>query len=270
MSIATLAECVTYLRATQKGTESDLGLIQMFLPIVERLVRRHVGYHIEHKVHTEYHPYMSTRPSLSQGFTEDEDLFRYEGSPQGARPIRQGRGNSRDALLLRNLPVRSVTSIHEDPNAWVTVESPSYTKWSDGTLLVEARDYVVDWDCDDEDGNTICKSGIVFRNGGIWSLQARSIKVVYTAGYTDQEIRAGEGADFKQAVLMGVAKFVQEAFANALYGERRAGAIISESLDGYSVSFANPLQGSDVTFGNDLPVGVKRLLEPRLRMTQFI
>lgn len=273
--IATFEEVLTYVRGAGAASDTLIGLINLLHPFAERLVRKYVGYGIEQMTFTEYHPLITTRPAMSQGYTDDDEILAYEGSPQGARPIRQGRGNSRDTLRLNNLPIRSITSIYEDPSAWTTV--PSGTGFPASSLLTEARDFYVDWDGTDQSGNRICESGMVFRTGGIWSLTARTVKVTYVAGYTEAELAntgnaedLGAAMDFKMAILMTSSKLIKEAIANGLSGPQNTGMIVQETIDGYNVTYAQPLTGVDCILGNDLPVGAKRLLESRVRMSQFL
>ena len=276
MAICQVSELLSYMNVTSStGITNWTPLFSQLLPFAERMVRKYVGYGIEQQTFTEYHPLITTRPSMSQGYTEDEEILAYEGSPQGARPIRQGRGNSRDTIRVNNLPIRSIVSINEDPSGWLDV--PAGTGFQPSTQLIESRDFYVDWDGNDNTGNRWSKSGMVFRTGGIWSLIARSVQVIYVAGYTSAELAnttngpdLGEAMDFKMAVLMTGSKLIKEAIANGLEGPQNTGMILTESIDGYAVGYAQPLQGIDVTLMNDLPVGAKRLLEERVRMSKFI
>jgi hypothetical protein len=212
---------------------------------------------------------------MSQGYTEDEEILAYEGSPQGARPIRQGRGNSRDCLRVCNLPLKSVVSIYEDPSAWLATNAGS--RFPSTTLLVEGRDYQVDWDKEKDDGTKISPTGFIYRTGGIWSLQARSVKITYVAGYSADELAAtghtvgnDEAMDFKSAVLISSAKLVKEAVANGLEGPMNTGMILAEAIDGYNVTFAQPLKGVDVSLANDLPEAAKKILEERVRYSKYL
>lgn len=276
MAIAQVSDLLTYLGVVSNtGQAAWTPLCTLLLPYAERMIRKYVGYAIEQQTFTEYHPLITTRPAMSQGYTEDEEILAYEGSPQGARPIRQGRGNSRDTIRLNNLPVRSIVSIYEDPSAWLAV--PAGSGFPSSTLLVEGRDFYPDWDGVDASSNRWSKSGIVFRTGGIWSLIARSVQVTYVAGYTAAELQAmsndvtgGDAMDFKMAVLMTGAKLVKEAIANGLEGPANTGMIVQESIDGYAVTYAQPLKGIDVTLVNDIPEGAKKLLEERVRMSKFL
>jgi hypothetical protein len=275
MPITTDDECMTYLRITSAANIAKYGgLVTLLRPFAERMVRKYVGYGIEEATYTEYHPLISTRPSMSQGYTEDEEILAYEGSPQGARPIRQGRGNSRDCLRLCNLPVRSIGSIYEDPSAWINTDVS--LAFPATTLLVAGRDYQVDWDKQKDDGTKISSTGFVYRTGGIWSLQARTVKVTYTAGYTAAElaatghtIGADEAMDFKSAILITTAKLVKEAILNGVVPDQ-TGIILAESLDGYSVQYMAPLQGLDLSLMNDMPAAAKKILEERVRLSKYI
>ncbi len=71
-------------------------------------------------------------------------------------------GRGQDTITLRNRPVSSVTSVHDDPDR---------TFGSD-TLLDADDDYAVD-----------LKAGIIRLDGGVFDRSVQGIKVVYTAGH---------------------------------------------------------------------------------------
>lgn len=251
------------------NTSPYVALCNLLAPYADRLVKKYVGYAVEQATFTELWPFISTRADLSVGYVEDEEILAYEGSPQGARPIRQGRGNSRDTLFALNLPVRQVVSIYEDVQAWLNT-NPAQA-FPAGTLLKSGTDYVVDWESFDFVGLTgVCKTGFIFRVGSIWSLQARSVKLTYVAGWSAAEL-ASTVPEYKLAAVLTGAKLVKEAIAQGLGdGMGSTGLIQSEDLDDYSVSYVPPEGGPDVCLQNDMPREAKKLLEELVRMTKHL
>ncbi len=235
--------------------------------IADRLIKKFLGSAVEEGTFTEYHPLISTRPSLSQGFTEDDMILAYEGSPQGARPIRQGRGNSRDTLRLRNLPVRSVTSVFDHPDAWMDPDNPAGV-WPANTQLVEGTSFQVDWDGMDSSGDNWSKTGFLYRIGGTWGLQARTTKVVYTGGYTALELEEEFPEFYGAALVAGTFYFNQMRLYGVGSFSGSTGIKVAEAMDDYSVKFAEP--GEQLTQrAHDLPPAAKILLSEHVNYSKF-
>lgn len=99
-------------------------------------------------------------------------------------------GNGRRALVLRQRPVRSITSIHLDSDGYYGFGTSPFSATE---LLVAATDYTLDYASAAE----FSESGIVYRLGGVWPSTSAdvglmndipvkalgNIKVVYVAGY---------------------------------------------------------------------------------------
>jgi hypothetical protein len=244
--ICTTNEILIALGLTGAGSEIT-DLLALLQPGVERMVKAFVRYNIEQKTHTEYYPSGAGNRGgdrLVDGFDEE--------------PGTRFGGWSSEVLALANVPVRSVATVNENPNAWRTAGG----SWSDSTLLANTS-YMLDLG---EDG--WCTTGHLIRLSGTWSATPRAIRVVYTAGYTAPEL-AGEHADFKMAVYHGMAKAYGETVANRQQiGQAGIGPIQSESLAGWSVSYARAAENLGMQF--DLPASAKRILEPRVRMSAFM
>lgn len=101
-------------------------------------------------------------------------------------------GNSQRAIILRNRPVLSIISVHEDYQAYYGYNPTSF---GPATLLEPGTHYTLDLDT----GITESKSGLLIRVGGIWMEAGRvyypgklaseigptygNLKISYTAGY---------------------------------------------------------------------------------------
>lgn len=100
-------------------------------------------------------------------------------------------GNSQRAIILKNRPVLSITSVHEDFQAYYGYNPESF---GPATLLVPGIHYTLDLDA----GTTESKSGLLIRIGGVWMEAGRvyypgklaseigptygNLKITYTAG----------------------------------------------------------------------------------------
>lgn len=111
-------------------------------------------------------------------------------------------GGGRNMLLLRNYPVASVASVHDDFSR----------TYGDATLIAPTS-----YGLDKELGILRLDSGLFFLDGN------QNVKVVYTGGYADAP------HDLKQAVILG---------AVALFEERKNVGVNSRSLgEGGTVSY---------------------------------
>lgn len=217
MSIVSEAEIITRLGLGDTATEADVARVTMLHRLVEAAIKEAVGYSIEQATHIEFLPATDTG-----GYGAHYEMERI-----GDRIVSFGSGIP--TLQLSELPVRSITSIYEDPGAYGGQASGAF---GSSTLLTAGSDYYLDID-----RAGICRSGIVRRMGGSWSNVPRSIKVTYVAGYSTSELDGLASAlpvnaeHFKLAVLEAI-KDNYEAFD-------ASSAIKSESLKDYSVTYGD-------------------------------
>lgn len=139
-------------------------------------------------------------------------------------------GNGLTKLVLRNIPVVSITSIYEDRNGGYYGDAVSAFPTS--SLLTAGVDYVLQ-----RDGKSpeVGKSGMVIRIGSVWpALSERiygllagdsvngigNVKITYIAGY----------ASVPSDISLAVYQFIGELLGTAKTG----GALQRERLDYYS------------------------------------
>lgn len=140
--------------------------------------------------------------------------------------------NGSDVIFLRrHLPVRSITSIHEDTDGWFGLGTNSPFASTD--LLTEGDDYA--WERDDPEDNTRSRSGMIRRLRGSnpdrtygWPKEAGSVQVIYVGGYT--VIPKG----MEQAAIMKAAALTKRAMDGA------GGRVSAERLGEWSISYAVP------------------------------
>jgi hypothetical protein len=146
-------------------------------------------------------------------------------------------------LLCPELPVRSITTVHEDTAAYFGQGSGDFPASS---LLTAGTDY-----CLRATTSGISKSGIIERLGSRWPARAGTVQVVYVAGYTAAELAPGGiGSIFSMAVAQQVQSLYTESGAET-------GTVKSESIGDWSATYAVEQAGS-------LRRQVKKLLGPHV------
>ena len=148
-------------------------------------------------------------------------------------------GNQRPCLILKNRPVRSVTSVYANPNAWAggTAEGD----WPAETLQ-GPETYYLDFDSPGSPGK--CMTGKLYRSyGGFWDQVPRSVKIAYQAGLSDAELQ-NEYADITAAYGLTLSAWLAKVLASQSVGSAaNSGAVAgkpvsSVSVKDFAVSFA--------------------------------
>ncbi len=154
MALTTRAIVKARLGIASTDTSQD-ALIDTLVEEADSAVKEHIGLNIEQGTYTEYY-----------------------------------KGNGTRALVLRERPVQSITSIHVDNDGYFGFGSSPFAT---ADLLTAGTDYALDYVSSGE----YSKSGIVYRVGTVWPSvsvdvgllspqQAKAlgnIKVVYVAGF---------------------------------------------------------------------------------------
>lgn len=255
MSIAsqTQVEAIT----GRSSSHADWPLIAILWALAEQLLKDYVKGPIEQTTLTEYYPELAAYEPAGEPL-EDPAV-----EVVGGRVLTDY-GGTADVLRLRNTPVRSITSIHDNAAAWDsgTADFPA------STLLTAGSDYLIDFD---ESG--LCRSGLVYRRSGSWPVSpqhARTVKVIYVAGYTAGEL-SGAYSRFQTAALTAVLFWYNQVKANQQNGiTGGAGAIVSESLDAYSVSFNAQVAAQNLGLNYELPFVARRMLHEDLNLNRYL
>jgi hypothetical protein len=96
-------------------------------------------------------------------------------------------GSENGMIVLNRTPVRTITSVNENLNAWADPQNDSEVvggTWPTETLL-EAGQYVPDWKT-----SGVCQTGILYRRYGAWPVEARTVRVIYAGGWSITEVKA--------------------------------------------------------------------------------
>lgn len=197
MAYLTLAEFQSRLGITP-GDQDEYQ--QNVLDAVEIQIKQYLGYDPEESARTEYYS-----------------------------------GTGTPFLALIGFPVASeaaVTAVYEDTGGFWGQASGGFAS---GSLLTKGTDYAVR-----TEGNA--KSAILVRLTGVWQPQwyrqptrlapnliseFGSVKVTYTSGYDEDEIKSIAQAGYLEAAAQWKA------------APNGAGLLLAEGLDGYNYSFAN-------------------------------
>lgn len=167
-----------------------------------------------------------------------------------------------DELQLQHLPIRSVSSLKVDSDGRSGTRSGSFPIESAKT---EGDDFWPNFDSVDSSGNSICHDGIL-RSVGQWTINPGSIKVVYTAGYSDAEMHGQDSivnaGPIAEAVLRESVRRVNRMFS--LMKKTTGftpGVFTSEKLGDYSYSIDASSITQSLALGKALLDDTVQLLE---------
>ena len=217
MNIVSNAELLVTILKTTSISDEHQALITLFHDLVEGAIKGQLMYDPCYQTHTEYYPLQTFRKASQN-------------------------------LILRNIPIRRVTSIIQDENGYAGQAADAFTEDNGAETLVSGEDYYVTYTVDSIGGSNglnnddrFCASGIVKRISGYWPCQPGSLKVVYVAGYTEKELR-GAGSyhtagEIKKATIDALVASFRELTtqANAI-SSNTPGIKTSESMGDYSYS----------------------------------
>lgn len=223
-------------------TDDELEIIGILHPMVERAVRSEIQSGVTQDTYTHYLPGA-------------------EGTPPERRISTKYTPPKPNILTLPEFPVRSITSVHEDSSAYANSGS---SPWGSETELTEGTDFYVDYD-----QSGLSMSGMLITLGSGWCTTPRSIKVVYTAGWSEAEI-AGQSTDYnldasdiRVATLITFKSYYESTQFSA------SGTIKREKLADYEIEYfedSSKTQGRAIT----LPPLAKGLLSRFYRANTMI
>lgn len=259
MPLITDAQVKTALGISSYPSAAVEGIAQMMRPIAIRFVRDFVGYYINQRTVTEWHP--------GKGRDETGDLLIEGFEMRGNRAMAYGPTTRQNRVLtVRDLPLRAITSVHENLAASDDTGTPTFPASS---LLTPGSDYYGDFQ---EPG--LSETGFIYRRGGSWNSTPRTIQVIYTGGYTDAELdlATGDYPEYAVAALQTAVKLFNEHMAQRGYaaGDKSVGPVTAESLLDWSVSYAVNAAEQNMGFQRGLPLSAAQLLEDKVRMTKYL
>jgi len=251
MAITTDAECQAYL-----GLSTLPSLLTTIRPYAEREVKKFLRYDPEQQEHTEFYP--NSRRSADRDVLVDVS---------GNRAVFMSGHQANNYLTIKNLPVRdsNATGVSSDPQIFEDYDArfgQASGAFAASTELTRGTQFYLDYE---QAG--LSRSGKLVRVGANWPTQEGTIKVVYTAGYSSDEL-AGTGgdvdaSDIQMAAMMTVAHLYKQAVLNGATGSAglTAGPMVSESLGEYSYTVASGAAERMGYSRGSLPSQVMRMLQ---------
>lgn len=237
--IADAAEVILELGLSASITEEERAIVGQCIPKAEAAVRTHLKYDPVRATRTEFYPRADTSPGRYSTVMDVNATSAFE---------KQISGRASQNLQLQHIPVRSITNLYIDYDGRHGQKSGAFGSGSEKTL---GTDFWMQADGTDDSGNAICWSGILV-SGGIWPQQSGSIKVIYIAGFSDDEFRGASNTvnatPIWEVVIDEACRRVQKIFAwkKKSLGGLGGGVITSETLGSYSRSIDTALLSREI------------------------
>lgn len=258
MSIATVSEIRSWLGISTTFTADDTFVLTILSAAIDRLFADFLGYSISQATRTEYYP---PRVNLNQ---RDGLVDGYERSGSGKVIPMDRYRNERRIIQLRHLPVRSITAVAENPDAWLS-DPPDFDSQY---LLTSGSDYMLDQQTDG-----LSTTGFLVRNTGPWSSAERCVRVTYVGGYDSGEL-GDLYSQLKYAFLTQVQVSYNAVRIHRIGGISQLGGmpgiLASESLGDWSASYDTATNAKLYGLQNKLAPSVQQVLEPYINYSAFV
>jgi len=241
-SIVTTAAVRLELGLSVAITVEEAAVVEVAIVKAESAIKRYLRYDPVLRRRTEYYP----RADLALGnvatvweVNETEAYLRAESTGQTSE------------LQLQHIPLRASLAME----LRIDYDGRSGTRagaFAAETLKTEGEDFWPNYDLVDGDGHKVCSDGLL-RSMGLWPLTAGTVRVEYTAGYTDEELR-GEGGVIDAGPIWEAAMEEAKRRVEQVMVRMKskvgwaAGPKSSESLGDYSYSIDSSLAKS--LYGN--------------------
>lgn len=239
----------------ETATDVERALAQACLRKAEAAVRRHLQYDPVYASRTEFYPTMDLNQAGRETIWDVNSTHAY------ARQISEA---ATEELQVRHIPIRQITDLFIDYDARAGAKAGAFAA---ETEKVEGVDFWPNYDTVDSSGNKVCRDGII-RSIGRWPVQAGSVKIVYTAGYTEAELHGEDSLLDASPIHEAVCDETTRRFLKIKQRAKKtlagwAGPLASESLGDYSYSSNTSLLDSIVK-GGDIS------LENESRLSEFV
>ena len=226
--IADLSEVLLQLGLSDTVTEAERAIAQEALRVATGAVVNYLQYNPVLSTHTEFYPQEDFRREGRVEIWEVSDTQAY---------VRQLSEFVTNELQVQHIPIRSIQSLRIDYDGRFGKKSGSFAA---STEKVEGDDYWPQYDLIDSDSKSVCSDGII-RSEGRWPDVPGSVKIAYTAGYTDKELHGQDSVINASPILDGVLdESVRRVLKVYSRMKRRisgfSGPLTTESLGDYSYS----------------------------------
>jgi len=239
--IIDISEALLELGLSGSVTEQERGIVQTAITRAEGAVKRHLKYDPVLTSRTEYYPMIDRLLSIRDAVWEVSSTDAY---------IRDRGEGANQLLQVRHIPIRSVPVI--DLRVDYGARSGTVVgSFAAETQKIEGSDFWPNYDSVDSDGNKVCLDGLI-RNQGSWPSEAGSIRIVYSAGYTPEELHGQDdvidASPIMDAVLDETVRRTKKAFTlmKSSVG-LGTGVLTAERMGDYSYSAST--SSVDALFG---------------------
>lgn len=227
-SVCDISEVLLNLGLEGTVSEVERTMAAVALQAATDAVSTYLNYNPVKAERTEYYPVEDFRRSGSMGVWQVSDTQAY---------VRQLSQYVTNELQLSHLPIRSIANLWIDYDGRFGTRTGSFQAEH---LMQEGVDFWAQYEKVDSTGGRVCSDGIL-RSQGRWPDAPGSVKVQYTAGYTDAELRGQDAIvnahQINEAVRdEAVRRFMKD------YSRRKkklagfVGPLTSESLGSYNYS----------------------------------
>lgn len=224
-------------------TRVEDAVISASINRAEAAVKKHLRYDPVKRTRTEYYPRLDLAYSSTREVWEATDNTAY---------LRRTSTGSTDELQVQHLPIRSDVNIR----VWIDYDGRSGAKsgaFGNDSEKTLGTDFWPNYDGQDDDGNGICRDGII-KSLGLWPLEPGSIKVRYSAGYSAEELDGEkslvDAVCIYEACMVEALRRAKKAFVNkrSKLAGFLPGPVTSENLGDYSYSVDSSVASK--LFGN--------------------
>ena len=247
--------------ATSSSDEED-AIVSVAIRGAESAVRKFLKYDPVKRTRTEYYPQQDVSQSYGRGIWEANTNDAY---------LRRVSEAATDMLQVRHIPIRSDVAIQ----VFVDYDGRFGTKsgaFAAETEKTEGTDFWPQYDGNDDDGNAICLDGII-RAIGLWPVEPGAVKVVYSAGYSTDELCGTATLVDAQSIQEVVIDEAVRRFKKVMASSRKhvlaghvAGPITSENLGKYSYSVDASMAADVVGSKSDFTQESMMMLEEYVNM----
>lgn len=239
-SIVDISEVLLEVGLSASDTEEERAIASVSISRAEGAVKRFLKYDPVQRTRTEYYPQQDVEFNPRVAYWEVEGDQAY---------LRRRAYSETSELQVQHIPIRSITSLAIDYDGRSGSRAGSFP-----TTETEGTDFWPNYDGVDDDGNSICRDGII-RSEGRWPTVPGCVRIIYIAGYTDDELHGRgtliDASPIWSAVLSEACRRMREAF---VWKKKTgvgflAGPVVAESLGDYSYKLDTTLAAR--MFGNE-------------------
>ena len=232
-TIVDLSEILLELGLSDAVTDEERAIAQTSLVRASGAVLRYLHYDPVQRVHTEYLPNMDFSSQSRESVWEVNDNTAF---------IRRLSEAASDELQVQHIPVRERDENGNNPIILnIDYDGRSGTRsgaFDVSTLKIEGTDFHPNYDSEDSGGRKICRDGII-RSQGRWPSVSGSVKVIYVAGYTKNELHGQDAIVDASPIYDSVVDESVRRILRAFSRRKRAGAgftgpFMSERLGDYN------------------------------------